>query len=171
MRSKNIKMKLIITVMIIVSSDHFSMNYYDCEKSLGHYSAKTICQQDQIQEQQTTEYLLLQKERHEMAQGYSCQEIESIFFLKCGVWSHTKMFQAPIIERIRSVQTSLCNTWISSGKYSQAGKTDDLSVPGETIIASNEIGILNLNANGNVKCAGQQVKIGNSISNDVVELI
>ena len=44
-------------------------------------------------------------------------------------------------------------------------------IPGETAIASNEIGILNLDTNGNVKCSGQQVKMGNSITNDVVELI
>ena len=81
------------------------------------------------------------------------------------------MFQALIIEGIKSVQITLCNAWISSGKYRHAGKTEDLSVPGETIIASNEIGILNMDTNGNQKCAGQQVKIGNSISNDVVELV
>ena len=106
-------MKFFITVMIIVGCDTFTLKYYECEQTLGHYSAKTICQPDQIQEQKTTEYLLLQKRRHEMATGHSCQEIESIFYLKCGVWSHTKMFQAPIIERIKSVQMTLCNAWIS----------------------------------------------------------
>ena len=135
------KMKWLITVMMIVTCETFMMTYYNCEKSLGHYSAKTICQHDQIHEQQTTEYLLLQKERHEMATGCSCMEVQSIFYMKCGVWSHTNMFQAPVIERTKSVQMLICNSWISSGKYQHAGKTEDLIVSGEMVIASNKIGI------------------------------
>ena len=81
------------------------------------------------------------------------------------------MFKTPIIERIRSVQSSQCNEWISSGKYTHVGKTEKLIIPGETIISGTEIGILSLDANGNVKCAGQQAKIGNSISEDTVEMV
>ena len=81
------------------------------------------------------------------------------------------MFQAPIIERIKDVQMIQCNSWISSGKYNHAGTIEELQTPGETIISSNEIGLLNMDTNGNVKCAGQQVKLGNPRSKDVVELV
>ena len=81
------------------------------------------------------------------------------------------MFKTPIIERINSIPSAQCNEWISSGKYTHVGKTEKLMVPGETIISGTDIGILSLDTNGNVKCAGQQAKIGNSISEDTVEMV
>ena len=169
----NVVEMLIFICLYVTSVSSFSMTYYDCHKESGlvHYSAQTICKPDLEIKKGEVNYLLLQKETVETAEGFACQGIQSIFFVKCGVWQHSKMFKTPIIERIRSVQSSQCNEWISSGKYTHIGKTEKLVIPGDTIINGTEIGILSLDTNGNVKCAGQQAKIGNSISEDTVEMV
>ena len=144
-------MLLVSLLMWITKVNSFSMTYYECQKESGlvHYSAQTICKPDLETEKKEVNYLFLKKETSETAEGFACQEIQSIFFVKYGVWQHSKMFKTPIIERVRSVTTAQCNEWISSGKYTHVGGSEKLIIPGETIIRETEIGILSLDSNGN----------------------
>ena len=63
------------------------------------------------------------------------------------------MFKTPVIEGIKSVQSSQCKEWISSGKYTHIGKTEKLII----IITGTEISL----DNGEWK---NKVKVDSSLS-------
>ena len=156
-------------VWMIRVNEAFTINFFVCNE-VSHYSAENICRPEVAREVPMETFTLLQRQEEEVTTGFSCAEIQSTFYLECGVWSHSKLMKTPQIERKVAVSTQTCRQWISSRKYSHPSGLSDLIVPGETIVAGSEIGAISL-TNGKLACKGQQVKVGNQIADDVIELV
>ena len=147
----------------------FTIDYFQCNE-VSHYSAEEVCRASAIDEPPKEAYTLLQHQDEEQATGFACTEIQSIFFIECGVWAHSKFLKTPQIERKVPVSTQTCRQWITSQKYSHPSGTDSIIVPGETIVQGAEIGVIAMN-NGKLICKGQTTKIGNEVIDDTIELI
>ena len=161
--------KIICIVWMMRMSEEFTINFYACNE-VSHYSAENICRPKAKQKVPEETYTLLQRQDEEVTSGFACAEIQSTFYLECGVWSHSKLMKTPQIERKVAGSTQTCRQWISSRKYSHPSGLSDLVVPGETIVSGSEIGTITL-TNGKLACKGQTVKVGNQVTDDVIELV
>ena len=162
-------LKIMYIVCVNRVSDAFTLNFHVCNE-VNHYSATNICRPSIEEKTPTETYTLLQRQEEETTKGFACAEVQSVFYLECGVWSHSKLMKTPQIERNVAVSTQTCRQWISSRKYTHPSGTSNLIVPGETIVAGSEIGAISL-TNGKLSCKGQTVKVGNQITDDVIELV
>ena len=165
----------ILVVLRITGGSAFNIEYYDCGGSdtvVQQFASESVCRDRPIATNDSpTTYHLLQKTLEVISpEGYSCEEIRSVFYKTCGVWGHSKTFRAPQIEVNSQVTPEQCETWI--GKYiyrTSHGTKVDLTVPGETVIPDEDIGILKLD-NGKVECRGQSRVIDNTMVDNIVEL-
>ena len=161
--------KLSIVVCMCVYSQQFTLNYFECN-AISHYSAEELCRPSVVEETPAETYTLLQRQDQEEAKGFACAEIQSTFFIECGVWAHSKIMKTPEIERKIPVSSQTCRQWVSSGKYTHPSGTSTIAIPGETIVTGAEVGAITLD-NGKLSCKGQTAKIGNSVVDDTIELV
>ena len=147
----------------------FSIDYVECSPT-SHYSALDVCQDIKKAPAQPAPFALLQKQDSATTSGYACEEIQSTFWIRCGVLAHTKILRSPEIERKKSVSTAQCRQWNTSTKYIHPGGTADLEIPGQTIVTGSDVGIIAID-HSKVTCTGQTVKILNSVLRDTVELM
>ena len=128
-----------------------------------------VCQAEVTPKAQPQVHTLLQQQDEKYTSGFACTEIQSVFFLMCGVWAHTKLIKVPEIERVKPVSTQTCRQWVSSAKYQGPSGTVSLAIPGETIISGDDVGIVSIDHQKAV-CQGQQIKMKGNILSDVVEM-
>ena len=155
-------------LLLTICVNGFTIDYYECNPN-QHYSALEVCQDNTRKPVPPATFALLQRQDSATTSGYSCEEIQSTFWLKCGVWAHTKIVRTPEIERKRPVSTAQCRQWITSAKYMHPGDTANLIIPGQTIVTGSDVGIIAIDHN-KVTCTGQTIKLLNSVMSDTVEL-
>ena len=155
-------------LILIIYVKGFTIDHYECSPN-QHYSALEVCQDTTRKPVPPVTFALLQRQDSATTSGYSCEEIQSTFWLKCGVWAHTKLVRTPEIERKKPVSTIQCRQWLASGKYIHPGGTANLDIPGQTIVTGSDIGIIAIDRN-KVTCTGQTIKLLNSVLSDTVEL-
>ena len=162
------KILILVSVNVCIIRS-FTIYYYHCNE-LSHYSAEQICRPSVVENPPLETYTLLQRQDQEEATGFACAEVQSTFYLECGVWAHSKIMKTPEIERKVAVSAQTCRQWISSRKYTHPSGTSNIVVPGETIVSGAEIGTINL-TNGKLICKGQTAKVGNDVVDDTIELM
>ena len=159
-------------LMYVCQSDAWTMSYWDCDqpKVSSRFSVKTTCAQSASEQDNTThEYDLLQRIDYSEVDGWSCRLVVSKFTLFCGSFSHQKFEKIPEIELAQTVSPSRCREWTRNKVFmSRDGEKHQLNVPGESILAINDLGIIH--PSGSVSCQGQALKVGNEVIEETLVL-
>ena len=149
------------------------MKYSDCSNpsNIERLSIYTVCNQVDDSVKETEEYTILQKMRNKVMKGHKCQVKRSKWMLYCGAFSHEKMIEIPQIEINQDISISQCEDMISTNTFiSEFGTTHGVALNEETVFSVNERGVTHTESNGKVWCQGQQIKIGDTVIDDVLVL-
>ena len=88
----------------------------------------------------------------------------------CGAYSHNKIMKIPDIELTETIEPEECRRLIYQRRYTAGdGKTYNLKLQEETIIKSQDLGVIQENDNS-VSCEGQELSIGGHIIKDAIKI-
>ena len=152
----------------------YKLVYNDCSqpKNINKLNAHRACIQNTTTDIMTNgkPYELLQRVDELTTRGWKCFLEVSDFLMYCGSFSHTKIMRTPIIDRPTPVKPEQCNDWVTSQTFQPPGVNGekDLQLGGTTIITANTLGVIH--PEGTVSCEGQEMRFGDTIIEDVLEL-
>ena len=87
----------------------------------------------------------------------------------CGAFSHERMIQVPEIEIVQSTSANQCENMVNTNTFiSKYGTTHGVAMNTETVFSVNELGMTHTESSGKIWCQGQQLKIGETVVNDVL---
>ena len=150
----------------------YRIKYYDCSRpeKVIPYSLEHTCAHEQAPTSTPVRMTLLQKRRLVRNKGYSCSVTKSTFTLYCGAFSHTKIATPPKIEVSTNIPARECETLINTEKYKTLeGGTHYVPLGQETLFWITEHGLIHTGANS-ITCEGQQMRIGDNIVENLLEI-
>ena len=151
----------------------YRLKYSDCSSptNIERLSIYTVCNPVDDSVKEAEEYTILQKMRNKVLKGHKCQVKRSKWTMFCGAFSHEKMIEIPQIEINQEISISQCEDMISTNTFiSEYGTTHGVALNEETVFSVNERGVVHTESSGKVWCQGQQVRIGDTVIDDVLIL-
>ena len=107
--------------------------------------------------------------RNQILKGFKCKVIRSNWLLYCGAFSHEKHIRIPEIEITQAVSAAECENMVNTNNFiSHYGTTHGVAMNEETVFSVNEMGMTHTESNGKIWCQGQQMKIDDTVINDVL---
>ena len=129
-----------------------------------------MCDRMKVEQKKRKTYNLLQQKQVTKLDGYSCQVTKSSFLLYCGAWSHTKMAKIPKIEINQMVGTRDCENYLTTSVFKTLeGSTHRIKLNEETIFSVTEKGLIHDSSSG-VTCKGEQMRIGQEIVDNILQM-
>ena len=151
----------------------YDLDYYDCSnpQTVTKIDVKEACLPHEIQEQEKAEYKILQRSREEKVGGFRCQIEKSDFLVYCGSFSHQKLMKTPEIDVNQAIPSQQCWSMVTTQSYRAPGSTQvvDLELGAENVFAMNAHGVLH--DDHNVWCEGEQLRVGETVVEQVLELV
>ena len=151
----------------------YRLKYSDCSSptNIERLSVYTVCNPVDDSVKEAEEYTILQKMRNKVLKGHKCQVKRSKWTMFCGAFSHEKIIEIPQIEINQELTISQCEDMISTNTFiSEYGTTHGVALNEETVFSVNERGVVHTESSGKVWCQGQQVRIGDTVIDDVLIL-
>ena len=114
-------------------------------------------------------YTILQQMRNQVLRGHKCKVLRSQWILMCGAFSHERMIEVPEIEIVQATSANQCENMVNTNTFtSKYGTTHGIAMNTETVFSVNELGMTHTESSGKIWCQGQQLKIGDTVVNDVL---
>ena len=102
-------------------------------------------------------YFVVQAVKSKKMDGFSCSVKVSTFNFYCGVYAHMKIMRIPKIQQTIILSASECQNIYRRRQFKTPDKVSHpISVPGETIIPSFDVGTIT--DEGDISCKGQSLK-------------
>lgn len=107
--------------------------------------------------------------RNQVLKGHKCKVLRSQWILMCGAFSHERMIEVPEIEIVQATSANQCENMVNTNTFtSKYGTTHGIAMNTETVFSVNELGMTHTESSGKIWCQGQQLKIGDTVVNDVL---
>ena len=107
--------------------------------------------------------------RNQVLRGHKCKVLRSQWILMCGAFSHERMIEVPEIEIVQATSANQCENMVNTNTFtSKYGTTHGIAMNTETVFSVNELGMTHTESSGKIWCQGQQLKIGDTVVNDVL---
>ena len=107
--------------------------------------------------------------RNQVLKGYKCEVTRSQWLLFCGAFSHERFIEIPEIEIVQATSVSDCENMVNTNTFvSRYGTTHGVAMNEETVFSINDLGMTHTESSGKVWCKGQQMKIGDTVVNEVL---
>ena len=164
-------MVLEVLALLIGLGQTYRIKYRDCSKptKIQRVSVHTACESVNEREDEVETYAVLQQMRNQIIRGHKCKVTRSQFMLFCGAFSHERFIQIPEVEVVQATSANDCENMINTNTFvSHYGTTHGIALGVETIIKVNELGVTHTESNGKVWCKGQEMKLGETVLNDVL---
>ena len=158
--------------LVALEAAAYKIKYADCSSpsKIARLDINHACNTTANQINPKKTYGLLQRKREYTLSGYRCAVERSDWWYYCGAYSHTKILRPPSID-IKSRVTPLeCRQMITTLEFAIPGSSNvrPIELGAENIIKVDSLGTIHTDAN--VWCQGQQLKVGNAIVEDVLQL-
>ena len=149
----------------------YRVKYRDCSSptNIQRLNIFKTCEIDSVNDDQNERYAILQQMRNQILKGYKCKVVRSQWILMCGAFSHERMIEVPQIEIVQAISANDCENMVNTNTFvSKYGTTHGVAMNKETVFSVNELGMTHTESSGKIWCQGQQLKIGDTVVNDVL---
>jgi len=128
-----------------------------------------MCETTRTNDEPSERYTILQQMRNQVLKGHKCKVLRSQWILMCGAFSHERMIEVPEIEIVQATSANQCENMVNTNTFtSKYGTTHGIAMNTETVFSVKELGMTHTESSGKIWCQGQQLKIGDTVVNDVL---
>ena len=162
---------LVVLALLMMEVDVYRVKYKDCSNptNIQRLSIYTACESENENEKEVEAYAILQQMRNQVLKGYKCKVKRSQWMLFCGAFSHERFIKIPEIEVVQATSASQCENMVNTNTFiSHYGTTHGIAMNEETILSVNELGVTHTETSGKVWCKGQEMKLEDTVINDVL---
>ena len=153
----------------------YSISYKDCNSpsQVRTFDVDSLCspnpENDEIKEAHT--FTILQKPTTRRTTGYSCSVRRSVWYFKCGVWSHLKLGSVPKISHPMDLTVAQCQSMATTRHYYYPGNSQPftLELNKEIYLEMVTTGELTEKENA-ITCKGETLHVGNTLHRNVLVL-
>lgn len=159
---------ILLFILYYVNCSHsYTIRYNDCHDpaNLETYAAETFCNHGKSRLDvggQAEAYTILQRTRTYETKGYSCEVRKSVWYLTCGVWSHTKLLGIPKIYHPETITVEMCRDMVRTRMFMPGRQAEPvhLNMNQPTYVDIFDSGYISADGNG-VHCTGVPGKLPN----------
>ena len=149
----------------------YRVKYRDCSSptEIKRLNIYKTCELNEVNDDKSERYAILQQMRNQVLNGYKCKVLRSQWLMMCGAFSHERMIEVPEIEIVQATSANNCENMVNTNTFiSSYGTTHGVAMNTETVFRVNELGMTHTESSGKIWCQGQQLKIGDTVVNDVL---